>query len=382
MKHLFKKAVRRARFLFRFVVYSKARQNFYREQGIRAHQDQLLPSRYPKSLKKLIVFTIPGGHWSKGEFISGGIISIVTFCEETAALFPLHRSATILCTLRNSYLVSNFKNFDNQTDVYRFEQLNAQFPNLTSLLIHIPEYAVKKFRDDLTAGDWKWLKKIPEVHLNVMNQNIRQMPSPGVIGGLSSITRNITVTTAHLKYCNQEQRDKIGMPLHHLSVWISPEQYVFTPWEEKENILVLSPDQHPMKDAILKKLAFLPDLQIMTIHNLRYREYKALISKAKWALTFGEGLDGYFIESIFSGAIGFAVFNHEFFTPDFGALETVYASYDQLEKKLPGDLFSLNQKDVFTRYQQKQFALCSKYYNIQKYRENISLFYSGKYSFP
>ena len=66
--------------------------------------------------------------------------------------------------------------------------------------------------------------------------------------------------------------------------------------------------------------------------------FKKVISEAKWALTLGEGLDGYFIEPIFSGAIGFSVYNSRFFTEDFESLETVYSDYDELIKKMPMDI--------------------------------------------
>jgi hypothetical protein len=61
---------------------------------------------------------------------------------------------------------------------------------------------------------------------------------------------------------------------------------------------------------------------------MTYQEYKATISKAKWALTFGEGLDGYFVEPIFSGDSSFSVYNPSFFIEDSWSLRTVYRDYD------------------------------------------------------
>jgi len=67
-----------------------------------------------------------------------------------------------------------------------------------------------------------------------------------------------------------------------------------------------------MKEAVLGELKQVAGLSVQIIRNLTYDQYKSLVSRAKWALTFGEGLDGYFIEPVFSGAIAFAVYNEQF----------------------------------------------------------------------
>ena len=60
--------------------------------------------------------------------------------------------------------------------------------------------------------------------------------------------------------------------------------------------MIVSPDFHTKKAEILRLIAgHFPQLQIQIIKNLTYEEYKKVISRAKWAITFG-GLDGYFID--------------------------------------------------------------------------------------
>ena len=133
---------------------------------------------------------------------------------------------------------------------------------------------------------------------------------------------------------------------------------------------------------MLDKLAAIPGLRVQVIQNLTYEQYKAVISRAKWAITFGEGLDGYIIEPVFSGAIGFAVYNDEFFTPDFKTLPTVYDSYDTLLKKIADDMKALDNATDFENYQRTQFNSCAAHYSQDTYRKNIEAFYKGNYTLP
>jgi hypothetical protein len=68
-----------------------------------------------------------------------------------------------------------------------------------------------------------------------------------------------------------------------------------------------------------------------------------LARRAKWSLTFGEGLDGYFAEPVWSGGVAFAVFNDRFFTPAFAELETIYPSWAALMQRMPLDLQRLDE---------------------------------------
>ena len=114
---------------------------------------------------------------------------------------------------------------------------------------------------------------------------------------------------------------------------------------------------------------------------MTYEDYKETISRAKWALTFGEGLDGYFVETIFSGGIGFSVYNRKFFPEDFVSLRTVYGSYELLIQNIHKDISELDGEKAYVDYQNKQFSLCSKLYDYKNYLKNLEAFYRGKYTF-
>ena len=364
------------------VRYRNERRKWVRERIIKKEQDRLLPLHYKTNVEKLIVFFALGADWATGkDEISGGILSIVSICEETARLREVHGAETIMCTMNNAHLLMKHEKFENNTSVFRFSQLPAYFTQLSSLVIHVPEMLTEIFINGLSATNKKWLSAISQVHINVMNQNIRLMPPPAVFGTLRQLAARVTITTAHTKYCNLHYRNYYGVPIHKLSVWISPEQYQFSEWAQKENLLIASPDKHAMKEEILQMLKAEPGLTVQVIQNLTYQEYKSVVSRAKWTITFGEGLDGYFIEPVFSGAIAFAVYNEEFFTPDFEALPTVYNSFDLLKQNIRAQMKALDNEVAFKVCQQEQFALCAKYYSKATYVNNIVAFYKGEFTY-
>jgi hypothetical protein len=208
------------------------------------------------------------------------------------------------------------------------------------------------------------------------------MPTADTIRKLRQASTTLTTTTAHDRYCNDSYRKQWDIPIHKFSVWISPEKYIFAKYPEKENLIVISPDHHPSRDSIVNRLQNVPELKTQTIQNLSYDEYKATIAKAKWTLTFGEGLDGYLIEPIFSGAIGFAVYNEEFFTTDFKELSTIYGSYEVLGNKIVNDIRFFDEESRYNVYQKKQFDICASHYSHEVYVKNIIAFYNKEYTFP
>lgn len=365
----------------RFIRYPQQRRKWFRELKIKKEQDEKIKEEYGRHAKKLVIFTIPGADWETGlDNISGGLISIVSLYAESRKLENFHGASVILCTFPGEHLLSGLKSFDNNCKVFRFEQLPSYFTEAVDIMVHIPELMVKDFFVRMTTSLNKWLSSA-RLHTNILNQSIWLMPGEEVLAQVKKISTTVSVTTAHQKYCNPDYRRQYGVPLHKLSVWISPEQYEFKSYEEKENLLVVSPDPHPLKEEILKRLASINGLNIQVISGLTYEAFKKLISRAKWSLTFGEGLDGYLIEPVFSGAIGFAVYNEHFFTPDFKELTGLYDSVEELKANLVNLIVKLDNQDSFDRVQKKQFDTCAVHYNTEVYRDNIRLFYERKYTY-
>jgi hypothetical protein len=369
---------------YRLLRYRNERHKFSREIGIRKRQNHLLTQNYDSAITRLIVFLVPGSDWATGrDKISGGVLSIASLYGETRAIESVHQSKLIMCTFPLDHLLLRHTNFENDIDVYRFSQLKVYFRNLKELTLHIPEFLVEHFGHTTSSADKHFLKGIPSLQINILNQNIKLMPSREVIDSLKSFTQNITVTTAHKKYCTRALREAYGVPLHFFSTFASPESYVFRSYAQKENLLLLSPDDAEKNRQVFELLKrAIPDLQTRVISGLTYDAYKELIGRAKWSITFGEGLDFYFIEPVFSGSVSFAIYNEDFFTPDFQELETVYNSFEELLKRITTDIRRLDNEVEFDAYQRQQFDLCATYYSIGQYRRNIEAFYKGEYTLP
>jgi hypothetical protein len=366
----------------RFFYYRNERRKVFREIKIRRSQNGLIKQQYSPATQNLIVFFVEGANWFTGkDTISGGILSIASIYEETLKLKDIHNSECIMMTHRDAHLLEKHTQFPNEIAIFRFSQLLGFFKSLESLMIHIPEYLVPSILLQLSRHS-KRLKSIKSLTINILNQNIMLMPPPEEIEKLKKLTPLITQTTAHESYSTIEIRQKYGIPLHKLSVFGCPEKYTYTPFEEKDDLMIVSPDEHPEKAKILDMIqSRFPNLCIQIIKNLTYTDYLKTIAKAKYALTFGEGLDFYFIETVFSGGIGFAVYNDRFFTPAFKELNEIYSSSLEMQTLLIDDLLNLQDSSYFKDRNNKQHYQCAVLYKYDEYLENIRKFYVSDYLF-
>jgi O-antigen/teichoic acid export membrane protein len=346
-----------------------------RESKIKQSQNELLKDNYDSETKKLVVFLTPGS-----DVVNGGILSITSIYEETKKLKGVHEAETVLCTIPGDPLLLKYTQFENQNHIFNFALILSFFQKMQSLIIHIPEYCIDQFLKSISKRDYTRLN-MKDVHINIMLQNIEMLSPMESIERIRKLGK-LTCTTAHEKYSTLEMSRKLGMPLHKLSTFVSPEKYCKKEYAEKENLMVVSPDEHPRKAEVLRLIAEqLPNLRIQIINNLTYEEYKEVVARAKWALTFGEGLDGYFVETIFSGGIAFSVYNSAFFTEDFKSLQTIYDDYDVLIKRICSDIRDLDNEQIYGDCQKQQYDLCKKYYDHREYVRNLECFYKGKYTF-
>jgi hypothetical protein len=324
----------------------------------------------------LIVFLTPGYQWR-----AGGVLSIASLYRESVRLREIHRARVVLATVPGDPRILKYTWFKNRNYIGDAEAVLNRCPRLDFLMLHIPEYTVNRMADWLTLVAPRLLTDVREVHLNVLLQKIEMFQGQDV----SRLMRfgRVTCTTAHESYTNKATRESVGVPLHRFSTCVSPEQYSRSGYAAKESLLVVSPDEHPLKERVLAAISeALPGLRIQIIHDLSYEDYRRLIRRAKWSLTFGEGLDGYLVEAMFSGAVSFAVFNERYFTPEFASLETVYPSWEILLERLPSDLRRLDEPKAYQSCWQRGFDMLAATYDINQYRENLRQFYRGEYTFP
>jgi hypothetical protein len=326
--------------------------------------------------KRLIVFLTPGY-----EFRAGGVMAIASFYRESIALRHLHRAKVTLCTVPGDPPLLKYSWFENRNYILDLESVLSGCSRLDYLLIHIPEYTVDRVSDWLTSASRTLLSNIPEIHLNILLMNIDLIQGKNV-AGLKRFGK-VTCTTAHEAYTNLATREALDVPLHRLSCCNGPEFYSLSGYQAKGPLLIVSNDSHPLKEQVLRQVAQgCPDLTIKVIENLLYEDYMRLVRRAKWSLTFGEGLDAYFSEPVWSGGVSFAIFNDRFFTPAFAELETVYPSWEVLMDRITGDIRRLDEPVAYNRCWRQAHDLLSDLYSPDRFRRNLRLFHRGEYTFP
>ena len=124
-----------------------------------------------KKAQKIILFLVP----SKGK-MSGGVMSIYSICEYTREINP--DWFCLISTHPGKFTYARNDEFENNEQVYRWEQIVQFGSNIQEMILHIPEYYVKYFYVDLKGNDIKFLKSLPSLQINIMNQNIEKMPNP------------------------------------------------------------------------------------------------------------------------------------------------------------------------------------------------------------
>lgn len=325
--------------------------------------------------KRLIIFLTPGHDGP-----SGGTLSIAWTYRESQALSDLHGARVAICTVPGEPPLLKYTWFKNSNYLLDLETLLNRCNELNYLLIHIPEYAVNQVANWLDTYRGK-LRNVKELHLNVLVQHI-DITRGQDLRGLMRFGK-VTCTTAHEAYSNAATRESLGVSLHRLSCCNGPERYTLSRYEDKQPLLMVGHDKHPLKDKVIAEISkALPSLKIQVIQNLTFEEYLDVAQHAKWSLTFGEGLDSYFSDPVFCGGVSFAVYNERFFTPEFAKLETVYPSWEALMDRITTDLQRLDEPLAYERCWRQAWDLLNDLYSVARFRENLRSFYRGEYTFP
>jgi hypothetical protein len=329
----------------------------------RKHLDGLVLDAHARA----IILIVPGR-----DLVNGGIMSIVAIALESEKLRSVHGADVFVCTCPGDPPLLRYTKFPNNRVLLDFKAVLKRLDPGKEVLVHIPELYAHQFASSsktlLASGNLRW-------RFNIMLQNIDMIPQRSVIAQFEEIGP-VTVTTAHDAYANKETQRRLGCALHHLSAWPSMLEFERRPFAERENILVISPDPHEMKDRILAELmGRLPDFQVVMVQKMTYMEYRELVAKAKFSLTFGEGFDGYFCEMIMSGGIGCAVYNERFFTKEFSGLPFIYPSWDDLVSRLPDDIRAANAADEFARVNGIVDRVLAEKSSAEKFRQNLACYY-------
>jgi hypothetical protein len=331
----------------------------------RSRTDQLVSGS-----KRFVVFLVPGLNT-----VNGGIISICSIASESQKLLAMNGVSVAVCTAYGEPRMLRFTKFENDVDILAFADLLPRFPSEAEVLVHVPDLFVQKFVADCvfvyrSRPDLTW-------RFNILLQNIDLIPQKEAVDALQQI--GTTTATINHKASNAIAR-RLGCPIHYLSWGLFPENFERVGYSRKQKRIVISPDFHPAKFEIVRRISeTLPDHKIIEIRNMTYEKYKSIIKHAKFTFTFGEGLDGYFVESIFSGGVAMAIFSERFFTAEYRNLDGIFLDGKHAIAGVAEFLKATNNEMQHQTIANRQYNLVAKTFVRDEYLQNISSFYDKFY---
>lgn len=340
-----------------------------------------------KKASKIVVFMV-----LDNLKFTGGQMSMFSLCEHSKKLLE-PEIPVLITTIPGKYTYAHNDYFENDLNICRWEQIIDVIKNKEQVILHIPEVNIKnykngseKFYNRLTEQDKDVLRSIPDLQINIVNQQIELMPDVKAIDSLRTLTSNITQTTAHDRYSTQEICNKFGIPLHKFSVNLDLLRYDYLSSESKEKKILISPDR-PLYFNVEKFVNILrnrlPDYQIILYYRMTFTKCMELTSKSFMTISFGEGMDGYLIHPLFVNSLGGAVYNEKFF-PDKSWLKyrNIYESYEDLCEKIVDDIryFEENPDEYYNLIKEQKEQIM-KIYNMEEYKDNIKRFYLRQYDY-
>lgn len=317
--------------------------------------------------------------------IGGGMLSINRFIKQTINLFRNKDTTVMLSGLPLENPAINYTMFDSELPMVHFNDIvDNVFPK--NLILHIPEIYLPNFINYLTDKHKNWLLSIPYLHINIMDQNHDLFPERVYFEHCKSYTDKVTITAAHSKYCTMKVAEEVDCPVTLLTPFLP--KFYRSSFYKKEKIIALSPDEFVFNNiskknetiAYLKKE--LPDYKVIVINDISLEEYKKLISKALFTITFGEGYDGYFIEPFLSDSVAFAVYNKTFFPLQFIDAPTVYLSFNDFIENIVKDIRLLEENKLqYQNFSKITENMIKKITNDHISTQNLIDFYANKYNF-
>ena len=300
-------------------------------------------------------------------------MSILSIAQATRGFWDESLVRTIVCTAPGEPEIARFTKFENNETILSLtEVVNCWRKH--EVLLHIPEVYVQP------TLDWLEMQSTPrDLRINILLQNVDHAPSSAQVRALCAYG-SITCTTAHEAYSTNAMSRELGCEVTHISVAADPFDYVQTDFSRKRKLVVYSPDMVADKRTVIAALAAsLGEYKFVEIFDLSYSQYRELIGGARYSLTFGEGLDFYFAETIYSGGIGAAVYNDRFFTSSFETLPFIYTSWNDLVKRFPSDVRRCENRSEYERAHNKQFGLLATIYSRDDFLSKLERFYSSVY---
>lgn len=314
--------------------------------------------------------------------IGGGMLSINRFVARTIEMSQELECDVVVSGVPLQNEPVDYTYFEPAAPMIKFDDIVSSC-SAERVIIHVPEVFLPAFVEGLHSDLRRWLKRIPELQINIMNQNNDLFPEQVYIEYCRDITDDITITTAHSRYATQSFASTTNCPVSILTPFL-PEFYR-KPWEKKEKIIVISPDDilegEIKKDDVLNHLSkMLPDYTLVVVRNMSLEEYKNLIAKAQFCITFGEGFDGYFLEPFLSDSISFGVYNDTFFPHSFVSAPTIFSNWSDLLRNIVESIeFYSTHQFEYELAVKRTVSMIREHISDEISLRNIRDFYSRKY---
>jgi hypothetical protein len=307
--------------------------------------------------------------------VAGGMMAIDRFVYHSEKLgkknnFTIAQSGFPFC-----FTCGKNKFYEWHTPIVDFAYI-VKYLRPKKLLLNIPEYYCSEYINSLSAAMLRWLYDIPDLRINILDQNNELMPAQYQVNGLKTLANGkLTITTAHEKYCSGEMSKKYSCPMYQLTPFMP--DFHRSSFNEKENIIVVSCDTHSMRTKVIEKIMReFSNYKIVTVRNMNFEEYKKIISRAKFTVSFGEGWDGYFIEPYLSNSIGITVRHPKYFPGGFKNVPTVYDSWSDLYAKIVGDIKRWGScESIYCAIQKDVESEIHKFVNNERSEKDLEAFY-------
>lgn len=287
----------------------------------------------------------------KARQVRGGTLQLLSMRHALAAVLPPSQVALLCWTPNSGIGHSHLIDHGDETPIARLPMLADRTRPDASIVIHIPEYAASLCVDH---PDLARLSNRHHVHINILNLNHNVLPGRSTFNRLLRSYPRVTMTADI--WATPAYRDVCGVDVHWIPVWFWPHDISPTPYHQKQDLLLVSPDgQHnPLRARILDHLhQRFPSLSMIEITRMPFDKYCQLEQVAKWSITFGEGHDGYFMGPAMRGGIPFAVFNDTFVGWDPNQWQTLYRDYDEMLQRISDDMACLDSETQYSAYSQR-----------------------------
>ncbi len=346
----------------------------------RAIQKEFIGSLNLTKYRTVELFFIPE---PKG--VTGGVLQIYSLHRMSGDILSESGGIALICRFPGeSYSFYKYEGFENDVIVLSLDLILKSLGDDCGLRFHLPEFSACRLLNAMGSKNLNRLRNRYGLKLNILNQNIEQMLSVAEINSIKLTFPDLTCTVGNPCWADEREREKFAIPLHAIPTWYYPDSAPALPYREKKNILMVSPDRVDEKDGILSLIkSGLPNLEIKIITGLKYEDYLYYEKHAKWSLTFGEGLDGYFYGPVLRGGIAFAKRNGTFDVLKLDDIETVYPTYNDMAANIIDDIKRFDNEGPYEAYNgflrgpTKENFICR-----DKAFEGLKNFYLGNYTLP